>query len=103
MRSIIRQALAWFGLAVIAFCLIWLESLPRVERLIETVSPAAPRQIFPMVVLDPGHGGQDSGAMCAGVMEKDLTFDIAQRLDRRLKQAGIATLMTRGGDNYVSL
>jgi N-acetylmuramoyl-L-alanine amidase len=54
-------------------------------------------------VLDPGHGGQDSGAMCGPIYEKDLTLDIAQRVDRLLQAQGIATLMTRVGDSYVSL
>jgi len=56
-----------------------------------------------LVVLDPGHGGQDSGAMCGTIAEKDLTFDIAQRVDRLLQAQGLATLMTRIGDSYVSL
>jgi N-acetylmuramoyl-L-alanine amidase len=64
--------------------------------------PAAPKP-FAVVVLDPGHGGQDSGAMCGGIMEKDLTLDVARRIDRLLDSEGIATLMTRLGDNYVSL
>src|SRR5215813_3707629 len=58
---------------------------------------------FALVVLDPGHGGQDSGAMCGGVMEKDLTLDVARRVDRLLDSHGVATLMTRLGDAYVSL
>ena len=41
--------------------------------------------------------------MCGGVLEKDLTLDVAQRLDRRLRAAGLSTLMTRSGDNYISL
>jgi N-acetylmuramoyl-L-alanine amidase len=102
MRSKLQTALAWFGLILMAACLVWLESIPRVERFPEPVTNRAGK-IFPLVVLDPGHGGQDSGAMCAGMMEKDLTLDVAQRVDRRLREAGLATLMTRGGDNYVSL
>src|SRR5258708_27623503 len=58
---------------------------------------------FAVVVLDPGHGGQDSGAICGGVLEKDLTLDVARRIDRLLNSEGIATLMTRVGDTYVSL
>ena len=58
---------------------------------------------FAVVVLDPGHGGQDSGAICGGVMEKDLTLDVARRVDRLLDSQGIATLMTRLGDSYISL
>jgi N-acetylmuramoyl-L-alanine amidase len=36
-------------------------------------------------------------------MEKDLTLDVARRIDRLLDSEGIATLMTRLGDTYVSL
>jgi N-acetylmuramoyl-L-alanine amidase len=85
-----------------AVCLVWLETLPRVEKPVQTSTPR-PVETFPVVVLDPGHGGQDSGAMCGGVMEKDLTLDVAQRVERRLHEAGLATFMTRAGDNYVSL
>jgi N-acetylmuramoyl-L-alanine amidase len=41
--------------------------------------------------------------MCGGIMEKDLTLDIARRVDRLLDSEGVATLMTRVGDSYVSL
>jgi N-acetylmuramoyl-L-alanine amidase len=102
MRSILRSTLAWIGLILIAVCLVWLDSMPRIQQ------PVPPPKItaaepFPMVVLDPGHGGQDSGAMCGGMMEKDLTLDVAHRVERRLHEAGLQTLLTRDGDNYVSL
>jgi len=58
---------------------------------------------FALVILDPGHGGQDSGAMAGNVSEKDLTFDIAERVDRLLGSQGIPTMRTRSGDSYVSL
>jgi len=41
--------------------------------------------------------------MCGGVLEKDLTLDVAHRVDRLLQAEGIATVMTRLGDTYVSL
>lgn len=41
--------------------------------------------------------------MCGGVLEKDLTLDVAHRVDRLLEAEGIATVMTRLGDAYVSL
>ncbi|HEY4282063.1 MAG TPA: N-acetylmuramoyl-L-alanine amidase [Chthoniobacterales bacterium] len=97
-----RTALALFGLAVMAVCLVWLESIPRPERPIQPATGASTAS-FPVVVLDPGHGGKDSGAMCAGIMEKDLTLDVAQRVERRLHDAGFSTMMTRAGDNYISL
>ena len=65
--------------------------------------PLAAAGPFAVVILDPGHGGQDSGAMCGGLLEKDLTLDVARRIDRLLDSEGIATLMTRLGDTYVSL
>jgi len=41
--------------------------------------------------------------MCGAIYEKNLTLDIAQRVDRLLQAQGLATLMTRVGDSYVSL
>jgi N-acetylmuramoyl-L-alanine amidase len=102
MHSKLRATLSWVGLLVMAICLVWLESLPRIERRAPPVQ-ARTADVLPLVVLDPGHGGQDSGAICAGVMEKDLTLDVANRVERQLRSAGIATVMTRSGDKYVSL
>jgi N-acetylmuramoyl-L-alanine amidase len=56
------------------------------------------------VVLDAGHGGQSLGTSGAkGLHEKDVTIDIAQRLRKRLMAEGITVLMTREGDEMVSL
>src|ERR1051325_360790 len=101
MGSKIQTVPAWLGLILIALCLVWLESLPRIERPAQ-LPTAQSGGLFPLVVLDPGHGGQDSGAMCAGMMEKDLTLDVAQRVERQLNDAGVATMMTRHGDNFIS-
>jgi len=102
MGSKIQAAIAWLGLLIVAASLIWLDSMPRIIHPIETRVPSR-TEASPVVVVDPGHGGQDSGAMCGGMMEKDLTLDVAQRLDRRLQGSGISTIMTRDGDNYMSL
>jgi N-acetylmuramoyl-L-alanine amidase len=59
--------------------------------------------LFSVVVLDAGHGGQDSGAIVNGITEKDLNLDIAQRVDRLLQAQGVATVMTRAGDSFSSL
>jgi N-acetylmuramoyl-L-alanine amidase len=84
-----------------------------VEMLPEVLAPAvAPTsidfEIFPLTVrkiaLDPGHGGVDGGAMNAlGLVEKDLTLDIARRLHRLLEQHSFVVLMTRQSDETVSL
>lgn len=56
-----------------------------------------------LVVIDPGHGGKDPGAIYGGVKEKDLNLDVARRLERLLEENNIKTCMTRTGDVYVSL
>jgi N-acetylmuramoyl-L-alanine amidase len=62
-----------------------------------------PPGTFALVVIDPGHGGQDPGTTKTGMVEKDLTLDVAQRLERLLHQRGLMTLLTRRDDSYVSL
>lgn len=81
------------------------------DRLL-TSSAAAPAPLAgnsddprPLVVLDPGHGGLDTGARApSGQMEKDIVLDFAKRLGARLEQAGrYRVLMTRSDDTYVPL
>ena len=98
----ITNIVAWMGLALMLVSFVWWQFLlmPRSPTRPRGVGASAP---FTLVVLDPGHGGQDSGAICGAVYEKDLTLDVAQRVDRLLQAQGLATLMTRVGDSYVSL
>jgi N-acetylmuramoyl-L-alanine amidase len=56
------------------------------------------------VVLDPGHGGRDTGAIGpSGVKEKDVTLDIAHRVAPVLSAQGIQVVLTRDDDRFVSL
>src|SRR5216684_1118398 len=98
----IKNIVAWLGLSLMVASFIWWQvlSVPRPSTSTRRTAAPAP---FALVVLDPGHGGQDSGAMCGTILEKDLTLDIAQRVDRLLQAQGLAALMTRVGDSYVSL
>jgi N-acetylmuramoyl-L-alanine amidase len=65
--------------------------------------PARGRDL--VVVIDPGHGGEDPGASGRrGVREKDVVLAISKRLAAELdKQPGIRPLLTRDGDYYVPL
>jgi N-acetylmuramoyl-L-alanine amidase len=98
-----RTPLAWVGLLLMTASLVWIEMIPRPEISSGSMRTTTTGQQFNVVVLDPGHGGQDSGAMVGNVMEKDLTLDVAQRIDRILQARGLATVLTRVGDGYVSL
>src|SRR5437588_10996770 len=106
MKQAIRNVLAVAGLLLIIASLVWIsfrqEKRPAVNAQSKATPPGTPKP-FAVVVLDPGDGGQESGAMCGGVMEKDLTLDVARRIDRLLASEGVATLKTRLGDTYVSL
>lgn len=99
----VREPIAWLGLLLItaSFFTLLLTPAPFSPRLIVPQHKKA--EPFALVILDPGHGGQDSGAVAGGVLEKDLTLDIAQRVDRLLDAQGMMTLLTRHGDSYVSL
>ena len=56
-----------------------------------------------VVVIDPGHGGGDSGAVGHyGVKEKDVTLYVALRVEKMLKEAGAKVVMTRKDDRDVS-
>ena len=64
-----------------------------------------PRDPRPLVVLDPGHGGIDTGTKAPnGECEKDIVLDFAMRLRDRIEQAGkYRVLMTRSDDTFVPL
>jgi len=56
------------------------------------------------IVIDPGHGGHDPGAMGNGVSEAELVLDVALRLEKLLqKQPGTDVVLTRRTDDFVSL
>ncbi|MGD6991841.1 N-acetylmuramoyl-L-alanine amidase [Sutcliffiella horikoshii] len=57
-----------------------------------------------LIVLDPGHGGQDPGAMFQRLQEKVVNLDIAKRVRAYLeKEYEVKVMMTREGDSTVSL
>ncbi len=57
-----------------------------------------------VIVLDPGHGGNDLGARgFFSVVEKDLTLDIARRVEKIMEARGFSVFMTREEDRFVEL
>ncbi|MGN6748103.1 MAG: N-acetylmuramoyl-L-alanine amidase [Xanthobacteraceae bacterium] len=59
----------------------------------------------PLIVLDPGHGGIDTGTKGpSGQMEKDIVLDVAKRLREKVETAGkYRVLLTRSDDTFVPL
>ena len=54
------------------------------------------------IVIDAGHGGTDIGSAECSVLEKDVTLDIAQRLQAKLETNGAIVTMTRTDDSTKS-
>jgi N-acetylmuramoyl-L-alanine amidase len=61
-----------------------------------TATPAGPKR--KVVVLDPGHGGDEIGASANGVIEKDSNLDFAFRVKALLEAQGIDVVLTRSTD-----
>lgn len=55
------------------------------------------------VMIDPGHGGKDTGAIGASHREKDVVLQIGKKLRDMLSKRGYQVVMTRTGDNFLSL
>ncbi|HEU20254.1 MAG TPA: LysM peptidoglycan-binding domain-containing protein [Deltaproteobacteria bacterium] len=56
-----------------------------------------------IIVIDPGHGGEDPGAVGSrGTKEKDIVLRVAKELRNVLKKKGYQAYLTREGDYYVS-
>ena len=92
--------------------------LPATDPLPASVSTSAPprnlgggyslaRQLglsVSRVVIDPGHGGHDPGAMGKSITEAELVLDIALRVENLLRKApGTEVILTRRADQFVPL
>jgi N-acetylmuramoyl-L-alanine amidase len=69
----------------------------------QVIDPALFRLAVRRIVVDPGHGGSDPGAVARGMREKDITLDIARRVAARLVAEGFDVVLTRHDDETMSL
>lgn len=56
-----------------------------------------------LVVIDAGHGGCDSGALCDSKQEKDLVLQITKKLKKEFSSEGYRVHLTRGDDSFLTL
>ena len=69
-------------------------------------SPQLPMELRPIetVVIDPGHGGKDPGAIgIGGLREKDITLELSRMLAEALQERGFKTVLTRNDDRTLTL
>jgi N-acetylmuramoyl-L-alanine amidase len=81
---------------------------PSTENVAELPSPRPiDRAAIPLsvkrIVIDPGHGGDPGATSQSGLMEKELTLDIALRLKRLMADGPYEVLLTRETDRWLSL
>ena len=56
-----------------------------------------------IIYIDPGHGGNDPGAMYKDVLEKDINLEISKLLKNELTKKGATVYLTRNGDYDLSV
>ncbi len=93
------------------------ELRPAIARAADTVAaaataaeakPVAPKaaesDMRPVVVIDPGHGGEDNGTQSGGETEKDLVLGFGLALRERIEKSGkYRVVMTRSDDTFIPL
>ncbi len=74
------------------------------SRAITVIAENTPITGRKCVVIDPGHGGEDGGAVsCTGVTESNFNLDIALRLNDLMRLLGMDTVMTRDTDRSIHI
>ncbi len=73
---------------------------PQLLRDMMAVADAGPSLLGKRIVIDPGHGGDDTGVSVqmgdSALTEDEIVFDLATRLEGRLTALGVTTWLTRG-------
>lgn len=60
------------------------------------------KQSAPVVMIDPGHGGEDEGGAAGGVLEKEINLAIAKRVKGKLVELEYQVIMVREEDSYIA-
>ncbi len=69
----------------------------------ENITVVEKERTTPLIVLDPGHGGEDDGCTRKDVREKDINLEIARLAKDRLVNMGYEVVLTREGDESRTL
>ena len=98
-REFLRRY-AWVYLYVAAF---FLGAAGLLRHSVEVAGPMEPLPVFPVIVIDAGHGAPDGGAVgISGIREDEINLAVAKRLEAMLALLGYDTGMTRTGPDSVA-
>ena len=80
-------------------------AVPTIEAKVEAASkPAAPLDLRPVIIIDPGHGGIDNGTASGNEYEKNLVLGFGLALRDRIEKNGkYRIVMTRTDDTFIPL
>ena len=96
---ILLHRLLWFIILLAGFIILLHSVLVLLDRRGAVPAAAKQEERRPVVILDPGHGGMDSGAVSgSGVLEKDLNLRVASATGAFLEEAGVRVIYTRTED-----
>lgn len=96
MKKKARMMVAIALVVVLIFLLLW-ATAKRNEDALTQGEPGT--KTLPVVILDPGHGGEDGGAVASdGSLEKDINLNIALQMRDILQAMGVSVIMTRETD-----
>lgn len=56
----------------------------------------------PVIIIDPGHGGEDGGAATDNIVEKNINLEISKKLNYIFKASGFNVKMTRNSDKMIN-
>jgi len=78
---------------------------PQIRAAMRTTAPLRyPADLSGCVVIDPGHGGKDTGAISSGgFYEKTVNLQVAKKVEYLLKERGLDVIMTRTEDSFIDL
>lgn len=91
---------------LVSFCLGCASTVSSSKAARPIVQVSREQNIKARVIIDPGHGGNDSGAVGKkGLLEKNITLDIAKRLTRLMASylPNVEVILTRKSDHFVNL
>ena len=106
-RAVLNGTLIWLNQPLEQEQGTWVLRVKDVQRSLHPVlrpAEALTGNGYQVVVLDPGHGGHDSGATSAhGLLEKEVALDVARRVRAILQRQGVRVYLTRHNDRFVEL
>lgn len=99
MFFVVKKWSALYGASILALALLFLALTQRGQAILTGAAVEPEERTAPVLILDPGHGGEDGGAVAAdGTVESGINLAIALRAEKLARILGLTCVMTRRED-----